>query len=364
MRPILIIIIIFIIIIFVIIRFRGGKNKFPWYEFYSKGKKEGFRFKEIGFLKQIAIENKLEKPQSIFWSTKQLDRCLRPAIRKIQANESLNPKERIRTTTKLLELRKKAEFSLPKYQKKIRDTTALLPRTKLAVREKEFGSYISWVIEINRKNIVITQPSGQTGWQELNWVQGKVDVYFWSHDDAGYLFESKVQEQIIHEEYPLLYLAHSNNLNRMQKRKSIRVETSLPARFSPVVYSAVNGVKKPAIAKRIYPGKLIDVSETGCCMLAGRMLKKNDRLKIEFNLTKGKHIASLGVIVNISKTGDERVRRYHIMFVRISQVSKNNILLYVFNIFGERMEDSTKRRQSTMNVPPEPKKAESAPKTE
>ncbi len=363
MRPILIIIIIFIIIVFIIIRYRGGKKKFPWYEFYSKGRKEGFRFKEIGFLKQIAIENKLEKPQSIFWSTKQLDRCLRPAIRKINADESLDPKERLRTATKLLELRKKAEFSLPKYQKKIRDTTALLPRQKLAIREKEYGSYISWVIEINRKYIVITQPSGQAGWQELNWVSRKVDVYFWRHDDAGYLFETKVQEQITHEEYPLLYLTHSSNLKRMQKRKSIRVETALPARFNPVVYSTVNGVKKPLIAKRRYAGKIIDLSETGCCMLAGRMLKKNDRLKIEFYLTKEKHIASLGVIVNISKTGDERVNRYHIMFVRVSQASKNNILLYVFNIFGERMEDSTKRRQYTMSVPQAPTKAESSSKT-
>jgi hypothetical protein len=60
----------------------------------------------------------------------------------------------------------------------------------------------------------------------------------------------------------------------------------------------------------------------------------------------------LGVILNISKTSDERVRKYHIMFVRISPTSKNNILLYVYNIFGEREEDDQEKKAQKVNRPP------------
>ena len=356
MHFIIISIIIFIIIVIVILRFRGGKNRFPFYEFYSKGRKEGFTFKEIGFLKKIAIQNKLEKPQSIFWSTKQLDRCLKPAIEKLNADEEIDPKNKVVMINKLLELRKKAEFNLPKYKKRVRDTTALLPRQKLIIKESVYGTFVSWVIEINRKSIVVTQPSGQKGWETLDWRSKKVEVSFWRQDDAGYIFETKVQEQITHEEYPLLYLSHTNNLRRTQARKSVRVDTSIPVRFSPVVYSTVEGVKKPFISKKIYAGRIIDLSESGCCMIAGRMLKKNDRIKLDFSITREKRVVVLGLIVNVSGTGDERVKKYHITFVRINSNYKNNIALWVYNIFGEREEEESTRRKRVTQATPSKKR--------
>lgn len=349
MRILYVLIIIFIVIIFLLVRLKGGGKRFPWYEFYSRGRKEGFSFREINFLRKIVIENKLEKPQSIFWSTKQLDKCLRPAIRKINSDEDLDESYKIYMITKLLELRKKAEFNLPKYKKRIRETTALLPRQKLIVKDKEYGTYISWVIEVARKYLVVSKPSGQSGWEGLKWKGRRIGVYFWRYDDAGYYFETKVLEDISHEEYPLLYIAHSNDLKRMQKRSSVRVNTRLNARFYPIVQTAIEGATKVFVSKRGHNGKILDLSEGGCCMAAGKGLKKNARLKIEFFLTGEKKIVALGTIINVSKTGDERVRKYHIMFNKLSPVSRNNILLYVFNIFGEREEpeDKSRKRVST-----------------
>jgi hypothetical protein len=344
-RFILISVIFLLIIVFLVWRFRGGKNRFPFYEFFSRGRREGFSFKEIRFLKQIAIQNKLEKPQSIFWSTSQLDRCLRPAIQKINADEGMDDKSKLAMISKLLELRKKAEFNLPKYQKRIRDTTALLPRQKLVVKEQSYGTFVSWVIEINRKYLVVTQPSGQKGWETLDWRGKKLQVSFWRVEDAGYNFETRVQEQISHEEYPILYLGHSSSLERTQTRKSVRVNTNIPVRFNPVVFSSSEGVKKPFISKRFHMGRIIDLSESGCCMLAGSMLKKNDRVKLDFLLTDVKKIVALGLIVSVSPTGDDRVKKYHILFVRISPSSRNSIALWVYNIFGEREDDEGKKRR-------------------
>ena len=351
MKPIYYLLIVIVFIIIVVIRYSGKARRFPWYEFYSRGRREGFSFKEIRFLKKIAIQNRLEKPQSIFWSTKQLDRCLRPAIKRIEADENMDDVEKLAMITKLLELRKKAEFNLPKYKKRIRDTHALIPRQKLVVRDKEYGTFLSWVIEVNRKYLVISQPMGHPGWKSLNWRGHKINIYFWRIDDAGYSFTSKVLEQIVHEEYPLLYIAHSNKLERTQKRKSIRVETSIRVKFYPVSYSTSEKGSKPFISKRGHIGKIIDLSESGCCMIAGKGMKKNQRLKIDFFLTDEKRIITLGVIVNISKTSDERVKKYHIMFIRLSSIARNNILLYVFNIFGEREEEKKEKSRLTLNKP-------------
>ena len=334
----------------VVWRLSGGKNKFPWYEFFSRGRKEGFSFREIRFLKRIAVSNKLSKPQSIFWSTRQLDRCLRPAIRQINADENMGEEAKQAMINKLLELRKKAEFNLPKYQKRIRDTNALLPRQKLIIRESTYGTFISWVVEVNRRYLVITQPSGQAGWQALKWTGKKLNSYFWRMDDAGYSFESKVQQQISHDEYPLMYLEHSNKLKRVQKRSSVRVDTNLRTDFYPVAVSTAGGANKPFVSKKKHAGKIIDLSETGCAMIAGKGLKQNSRMKLDFFITENKRIVALGSVVNVSDTKDERVKKYHVLFLKVGPVSKNNILLYVYNIFGEREALEEKKKPNVTPV--------------
>ena len=333
-----------------LMRFRG-KNRFPWYEFFSKGRREGFSLKEISFLKNIAIQNKVEQPQSIFWSTKQLDRCLKPAIQKIYAEETMSPEHKLEMVGKLLDLRTKAEFNLPRYRKKIRDTFSLLPRQKLVIKDRDFGLFVSWVVEISRKNLVVTQPAGQKASGNLNWTGRKVLVSFWRADDAGYEFATKVLEQIRHEEFPLLYLSHSNSLERNQLRKGVRVGMNIRAQFYPIEVVKAQGVNKPVVSKRGFMGKIIDLSEGGCCMLAGRLLKKNSRLKLEFDLTPQKRVVAIGVAIGVSKTGDERVQKIHIMFVRMGAQSRHNVLLYVYNIFGEREEERSDRRAARSSRP-------------
>ena len=190
MRFFVILIIITVFLLIVLWSLRGGKNRFPWYEFYSKGRREGFKLKEIGFLRQITIQNKLEKPQSIFWSTKQLDKCLKPAISKINMDENMPPDYKQSMMGKLLDLRTKSEFNLPKYTKRIRETTSVQPDQKIVIRDSIYGTFVSYVVEVTRKNIVITMPSGENVLSNLNWRSRRLSVYFWRRDDAGYLFET------------------------------------------------------------------------------------------------------------------------------------------------------------------------------
>jgi hypothetical protein len=135
-------------------------------------------------------------------------------------------------------------------------------------------------------------------------------------------------------------------------RKNVRINTNISARFYSVLYSSEAGGKKPYISKKLHVGKIIDLSESGCCMLAGSMLKKNDRVKLEFSITDVKKIVALGLIVNVSPTGDERVKKYHILFVRINPGHRNNLAMWVYNIFGERPEDDRRGRRKTQREAP------------
>ncbi len=321
---------------FLFLWFRGGQKPFPWHEFYKRGKYEDFTLREIILLKKITVYKKLEKPLSIFWSVQQLNRCLYTVINDINKDESLTPKKKKVTLDRLLVLRKKAELSSPKYKKRLRTTKDIPPRQKLVIRDKDYGIFISWVVENNRNLLVVLQPLGQKGWKSLNWNGRKIKGYFWNKDDAGYSFETGVLEQIPHEEYPVINLKHSERLTREQKRDSVRVGISIKARYNAMVYSTGKEKPKVSIAKTSSSGKIIDISETGCCMIGGRALNENDYLMMNFFLTEKKRVVAVGTVIKVSTLGDKDQRKYHIKFTKIGSNARNSILLYVYNIFGER----------------------------
>lgn len=329
----------FILASFLILWFRGGQKPFPWYEFYARGKQEGFTLKEIILLKKIAVRKKLDKPLAIYWSTNQLNRCLYTVIHDINSDDSLTKKKRQLILDKLLVLRKKAEFNSPKYKRRLRATKNIPPRQKLIIRGADYGTYMSWVVENNRNSLVITLPAGQEGWESLNWTSRKIGVYLWREDDAEYFFETRVQEQVSHAENPHLILLHSDSLRRNQKRDSVRVNTGIMTKFNTMVYSTEEGKKKVQITKKSISGKINNLSETGCRFVAGELLKENDFIKLDFALTDKKRVVAVGCIVNVSVPEDQNLQEYHLKFTKISIHARNSILLYVYNILGEREEE-------------------------
>jgi c-di-GMP-binding flagellar brake protein YcgR len=351
MKALLFIFVVFVVILILTLTLRRGNKRFPWYEFFSRGRREGFSFREIRFLRQIAEQNKLQKPQSIYWSTRQLDRCLRPALERIKTSDDMDPAQRQQMIDKLMELRKKAEFNLPKYRKRIHRTSAILPRQKLVIKDPDYGTFVSWVIENSNRYIVVSRPAGQRASRNLEWAGRRVGVYFWRMDDAGYAFQTKVLEEIPHEEYPMLYLAHSGSLERVQKRESIRVGVDVRGLFYPVFVHNVEGANRVSVSSKGHSCRIVDVSDSGLAMVAGKGMKKSDRFKLDFNLTDEKRVVAVCSIVSVSKTSDQRVSRYHCQFVRIGKETKNDIQIFVYNIFGERDEEEEQRRPSPAPKP-------------
>jgi c-di-GMP-binding flagellar brake protein YcgR len=143
-------------------------------------------------------------------------------------------------------------------------------------------------------------------------------------------------EQIPHEEYPVINLKHSERLTREQKRDSVRVEISIKVRYNTMVYSTGKEKPKVLIEKTSSSGEIIDISETGCCMIGDRTLNENDYLLMKFSLTENKRVIAVGIVVKTSTLGEKGLRKYHIKFTKIGSNARNSILLYVYNIFGER----------------------------
>ena len=221
------------ILVLIILR-RAGGGRFPWLQFYMRGREAGFVFHEINLLRRVAVEAKLENPPMLFWSIKQLDRSIKGIIIKYRARSQEQDPEYNSLLAKLFELRKRVEFDQPKYKLGIKSSRKMLAKQHLRITLPGIGPFGAIVVENLTRYMAISYPQGPKLPEGFSWKKQKIGVYFWRGEDAGYFFQTTVMEDFIDKKYPILHVAHSDNLIRAQKRNSVRVETDLPAELYPL----------------------------------------------------------------------------------------------------------------------------------
>ena len=171
---------------------RAGGGKFPWIQFYAKGKESGFNLREISLLRQIAVENKLDNPTSLFWSTRQLDRSIKEVILKLRSEGKEQSGPGAEILSKLFEFRKKVEFALPRYKLGIKSTGSLPVRQRLTFSFSQSGPYYSTLVENLRKYMAISYPEGPALPPDFSWKNQKLDISFRRTTDAAYSFQTTV----------------------------------------------------------------------------------------------------------------------------------------------------------------------------
>ena len=140
-------------------------------------------------------------------------------------------------------------------------------------------------------------------------------------------------EDFIDRKYPILHVAHSDNLIRTQKRNSLRVETDISAELFPLK-SIDQASEVPEEAKGLRC-RLADLSEGGAALLIGGKARVGLPIKIQFTIAETLLVMS-GVVKGI--TFDQKKNRslLHMQAASPSVTMRNRILVYVYNLFGER----------------------------
>jgi c-di-GMP-binding flagellar brake protein YcgR len=318
-----------------------GGGKFPWLKFYVRGRESGFTFKEVNLLRKVAVENKLQNPLSLFWSIKQLDRSLRGIIVKLRSQGKEHDPDSMKFLSKLFDFRKQVEFNLPKYKLGIKTTRKIAPHQKIKISLEGNNTFHSSVVENLRRYLAVAYPRGGKLPPGFSWKGKQVNIYFWRPEDAGYVFQTKVLEDFFDRKYPILHLAHSDNLIRSQKRRSVRVETNKPAHLYPLkTIDSANEHEEKTSGLRC---RLLDISEDGAAILIGGKAKVGLPVKYQFRLSDGTIVMS-GVVKGINYNQKKNQSVLHIEAVQPSARMKNSILPYVYNLFGERTEDSKRRK--------------------
>jgi len=323
----------FLAVVAVILLRRAGGGRFPWVQFYMKGREAGFVFHEINLLRRVAIETKLENPTSLFWSMKQLDRTLKGTIIRYRARSQEQDPEYNHLLSKLFELRKRVEFDQPKYKIGIKSSRKLVPPQSLRIMLPGLGPFGAKIVESLTRYMAVSRPQGPKLPDGFSWRNQKVGVYLWRAEDAGYFFQTKVLEDFIDRQYPIVHIAHSDNLVRTQKRGSLRVDTDMNAELFPL--KSIDGASETPEQSKGLRCRLADLSEGGVAILIGGKARVGLPVKVQFTLGDSL-VAMSGVVKGI--TFDEKKNRslLHVQAGGVGAATRNRVLTYVYNLFGER----------------------------
>jgi hypothetical protein len=88
----------------------------------------------------------------------------------------------------------------------------------------------------------------------------------------------------------------------------------------------------------------MDISEDGAAILIGGRAKVGLPLKIQFKIA-GKTIIMCGVVKGINFNQNKKQSILHIQATQPSFQMKNNILSYVYNLFGEQNVDKNSAKK-------------------
>lgn len=323
---------------------RAGGISFPWVQFYVRGKESGFTVSEVNLLRRIAIENKLDNPTSLFWSVKTLDRCIRSTILDFRAERSTEQQKNQVFLDKLFTFRRRVEFDQPKHRLGISTTRGINPGQTFKLTPTGGGVFISKLVENNRRYLALTYPRGKNPNPGSSWNDQAIKVYFWRKEDAGYYFETKVVNDYLDRKVPIIHVAHSDNIIRAQKRKSVRREAQVPALLFPL--RSINHSNENVESAGGYRCKMLDISEDGVAVAIGGRAKAGIPVKIQAQLYDDS-IVICGIIKSVDYKQKNRVSVLHIQAQPMSIGMRIKVLTYVYALFSsdESMTQRTGKRR-------------------
>jgi c-di-GMP-binding flagellar brake protein YcgR len=317
---------------------RGRETKGSWLQFFAKGKDEGFTFKEIDLLRKLAVKSSLADPSSLFWSQNQLDICIRSLVRNLRISGGDQDQATQDFLSKLYDFRKKIEMEKPRMKNGISSSRQINESQLLRINIRDTGVFKSKALNNYSQYLTISRPEGGKIPFNFTWAGQHISVYFWREDDAGYVFDTDVLEELQSKGQAALKIAHSDSLFRTQKRKSIRVKLHKPAFLYPLTGAA-----------RAEPGKLEaapglkcfieDISETGCAIIIGGRASAGIRVKIQFALDNVP-VTMSGTVRSVEYKGAEVNRSLlHVEADPLPMDARNRILGEVFGMLPEDEED-------------------------
>jgi c-di-GMP-binding flagellar brake protein YcgR len=301
----------------------GGGN---WVQFISMGKEAGFSFKEVEMLRQVTVQCSIEDSCSIFSSLEKLDQCIRALVRNIRMSGESEEQGIQDFLSRLYDYRKKIESEDHSSGSGISNSRQMTDGQVLKILVAGGGVYRSQIVKNTSQFMTISRPVSQKSTSPISWQGTKISVYFWRENDAGYVFDTEVLDEVIASGVSALKIAQSDSLFRTQKRKSTRMKMNKQA----FLYLIKDG--QPSYKLEIDPGLrclLEDLSDTGCAVVVAGKTEAGLRVKIQFALDNVP-ICISGIVRSTSFKADSNRSVLRIEADPMPMETRNHILGQMF----------------------------------
>ncbi len=328
MVNLLLIVVVLLLLVTVTLLLRGDKRFSPL-EYYARGKEVGFSFTEATQIRDMARLAGVRDPTSALWSIRELDICIKAFGRKFKNEGRDRDRAVLALMEKLYAFRKKLEFEQPKYRAGITSSRFIRSNQRIRILVDSVGIYSSTVIDSNERYLVVSYPVGAKIPQGFQWRGARISVYFWRQEDAGYVFDTYVLEDLRIRDIPVLQLGHSESLLRTQKRKSLRVRSKVPS-YLYLLKRLEGAYEKP---ERVPGLKCVvqDLSEDGFSVLIGGKAKVGLLVKVQFYIDDDLIVVS-GTVKAAEYDVEKKQALLHVEAVVPSPRMRNIILAHVYNV--------------------------------
>jgi c-di-GMP-binding flagellar brake protein YcgR len=295
-----------------------------WRQFRAQGKAAGFSFREISLLKMIVQQSETPDPVSLFQSPDLTDFCIRFLTRTMRASGSNSP-ERQDFIAKLYEHRKKIEAEGSR--QRLTSSREIEAGQNLRVVIDTSAIYRSQVIKNTQDYLLATRPVSLKPRPAFSWLGQKLAIYFWKEEDAGYVFDCEVLDEMFVKGSAAIKISHSDSLFRTQKRRSPRVKTH------KLTYLYLLNDSAPSDTLETKPGLrcfVEDLSDTGCSVTIGGRVSPGVRVKLQFELD-GKPFTMSGAVRSAEYNKETSRSLLHIQADPLTQEAKHALFGELFS---------------------------------
>ncbi len=310
-------------------------------KFFASGFDFGFKLSEINLLWKLAKKNKLEDPETIFVSTQILNKCISALVSDAKLNGMEFSARFQNFLSRLYKFRTKIAFAADN-KRGVDSTKSINNGQKISIILKGNGVFYSKVIN-NGHELSIKLPvqyneqiKSHLTLPAEDWKGRSVSIYFNRKGDACYAFDTEVLANGFFAGTEVLFLKHSYELQRIQKRQSIRVACEIYAMMFILRGHYVNYDEIEDTAG--YRCLLEDISSEGALIRIGGRGEKNVQLKLQFNLDD-QQIIMFGIVRAVEYNSTLDQSRLHFECVHTTPSMHNKILAFVYNILPQNEKD-------------------------
>ncbi|HZK19514.1 MAG TPA: PilZ domain-containing protein [Treponemataceae bacterium] len=306
-------------------------------KFYLIGLDFGFKILEINLLWNLAKKSDHEEPTALYWSINSLDECISTVITTARQTGTENTPKTQDFLKKLYKYRTKIELD-PKNKTGMKTTKSLQKGQRLRIVLENHGVFSAKVLKIGR-DLIISMPvkKNQIVIPGNEWVGKNISVYLYRHNDAGYVFDTYVKNTVQFNSKNALYLDHTENLLRTQKRRSVRAKTTMYGQLF---------LEKSETMNRLTPEStqglrcfIEDVSENGALIRIGGKGITGLKLKLQY-LIDEQVVVMYGIIKGVEYNKTINQSRIHFECLEIDPTIKNLVLTFVYNLLPQNEKDS------------------------